>query len=63
VRRYLAGLCLLGLAGCGSSDDPPAASANAHHGLTCDFLDHTLCAVAIPWDMEVAGPTDIILVP
>jgi hypothetical protein len=45
TSTLLVGLGLLGLPGCGSDDPAPAPPVQVHHGLTCDFLNHTLSLV------------------
>jgi hypothetical protein len=45
TSTLLVGLGFLGLAGCGSDDPAPATPVEVHHGLTCDFLNHTLSLV------------------
>ncbi len=62
MRFQLAGLCLLGLAGCSASDDPPrSAAAHAHHGLTCDFLNHTLSLVDLDALRDGAARSDALV--
>ncbi len=45
ITPFFLGLAAFCSYGCGSDDSPPEPGVDVHHGLTCDFLNHTLSLV------------------